>query len=291
MSNQELKKCTFSIDVPGAKQLETMELEAERILIGCGAHCDIRLPMDVAAFEHVIVTPEEGMMVARAVRGEATVRLNGQPMYEDVLPENGVIEFDGGVKITFRTSAASSVRRKKGALSPISILSLLLLPVVLLMFYQNEAKATLSPPAKVPDPLNAPVTVCPASHPQQALALAEQKEEIAQAKRQRWKFYTQDGVEAVALFETAEVCYRVAGDQQRSSHMNLFSRGMRAGVLEEYQLYRVRLERALARNDSKVALAQVRFLRGLLVNRSNDDEYLQWLALVQSKLEAQLSRP
>jgi hypothetical protein len=290
MSNKEMKKCTFVTDVPGAKQLETMELDAERILIGSGAHCDIRLPMDVAAFEHVIVTPEDGMMVARSVRGEATVRLNGEPLYENVLPENGVIEFDGGVKITFRSSEASSVRRKGAALSPLSIISLLLLPVVLLMFYQSEAKATLAPPAKVPDPLNAPVTVCSASHPQQALALAEQKEEIAQAKRQRWKFYTQDGVEAVALFETAEVCYRAAGDLQRSSHMNLFSRGMRAGVLEEYQLYRVRLERALAKGDSKAALAQVRFLRGLLVNRSNDDEYLQWLALVQSKLEAQLSR-
>ena len=45
-------------------QRESAVVEAERAVIGSAAHCDVRLPMDQAAFEHIVVEVVAGKLRA-----------------------------------------------------------------------------------------------------------------------------------------------------------------------------------------------------------------------------------
>jgi hypothetical protein len=45
---------------------ESLLLDADRVLIGSGAHCEIRLPLDQAAVEHVLIEAPGGIVRAQA---------------------------------------------------------------------------------------------------------------------------------------------------------------------------------------------------------------------------------
>ena len=51
-------------------QLEQLVVEAERALVGSGAHCEIRLPVDQARVEHVLIELGPAGIFARALSFE-----------------------------------------------------------------------------------------------------------------------------------------------------------------------------------------------------------------------------
>lgn len=285
---------TYSFTIRTLRTTEKMELEQARVLIGSGAHCDIRLAPESAAFEHMVVTVEdEDQVVVRVIPLDATAQIDGQPFREAVITDGQTLVLEG-VTLEFSdrvtSSGAQTKKKKSGGTSPLAYIGMVVILVGFGWIMMKKVDGSFEPPEAVPEPLSQPVQACPAKTQQQAMALGWEKEQLAQAKRQRWKFYPRDGVEAVPLYELAESCYKAAGDMQRAADAGLYAKAMRAGVGQEFQVYRVRLERALSRHDSKVALTQIHFLRDMLFTRDMDDEYVRWLTIMQRKLEAEASR-
>ena len=55
-----MKALRFLVRYPDGRG-EELTIEADRVLIGSGAHCEIRLPVDQAAMEHVLVRASSGV--------------------------------------------------------------------------------------------------------------------------------------------------------------------------------------------------------------------------------------
>lgn len=280
--------CFFEIRYETGKT-ERVEVEGDRILLGSGAHCDIRLAPEVAAWEHVVLTAEGEGMVARLIARGANATIDGASFREVRLVDGSRIRI-GEAQLVYRLSTTARGGKRKRAPSFALLLAVLFVPALLFVAAHARSNDSFGPPDKVPAPLGEVATQCPAETREQALALAREKDASAQAKRQRWKFHTKDGVEAVVLFEVAAACHAAGGDAEGATSSGLLARAMRAGVLQEFQVYRVRLERALERNDPRVALAQIKYLRDMLFTRDIDDEYVRWLTIMQRKLEARVSR-
>lgn len=283
-----MHSCTFDIRYETGKK-ERIDVDGERILIGSGAHCDIRLAPEVAAFEHVVITAEENGVVARVLPKDANANVDGAPFRHVLLADGSRISI-GEAMLVYRTRAGASAAKKKKGPSFALLIGLLFIPAALFVAAHARSDSGWGPPSNVPLPLGEVKRDCPAQTREQALALAREKEASANAKRQRWKFHTRDGVEAVVLYESVAACYTAAGAGQEAAQASMLAQAMRAGVLQEFQVYRVRLERALQRDDAKVALAQIKFLREMLFTRDIDDEYVRWLTIMQRKLEARVSK-
>lgn len=269
---------------------EVMDIDVERLLIGSGAHCDIRVGQESAAWEHIRIDEENGALIARVIPDDALAYISGAPFRESVLQDGAVIKLEH-VAITYQVRNGNEVggkvrRSKKQETSPLAYLGLIVIPfIALFILFRDRPAAVLTPPSKAPDPLGQLVKVCPIRERVGQVAFAEERENMAQTKRQRWRFYTRDGVDAVALFEVSAACYRAAGDP-RADELDLYAKGMRSGVEQEFHVYRLRLERALDRGDTRSALAQIRFIEGMLVHVDPEDEYVRWLLIVKRKLEA-----
>ncbi|MDB4940619.1 MAG: hypothetical protein JWP97_153 [Labilithrix sp.] len=280
--------CVFEMRYETGKT-ERIEVESSRILIGSGAHCDLRLAPEVAAWEHLVLTEEDGGMVVRLLPGAPLALLDGATFRDGRLADGSRLVI-GEVSIVYRPLGSTDAKKQKKGPRFALLLGGLFVPAALLVAFHARSDTSFGPPDKVPQPLGEVITQCPAATREQARVLAHEKETAATAKRQRWKFYTRDGVESVVLFEQAAACQAAAGDEEAAKGTSAYAASMRAGVLQEYQVYRVRLERALERDDAKVALQQVRFLREMLFTRDIDDDYVRWLTILQRKLEARVSQ-
>lgn len=284
-----MRTLTFAIREPRRPE-QVLDVTEERILVGSGAHCDLRLPVESAAWEHIVITEEEGDIVARVISASQTTTFDGSAAREATL-RVGSTMIVGGVVVELRHVAGEVVVAPKGT-SPLAKVMLVgtaciavLGAVVLGKARAAGREATWPEP---PDPLPSPVTACPEK--QGATPLAFQKAELARAKRQRFRFYPRDGVEAVVLFETAAACFAATGDSANASDARESARVLAAELREALHVSSVRLERAVVRKDAATALAQTKFQRDLLFGREGADPYLAWLALLQSKLEAASSK-
>lgn len=283
--------CTFEIRYETGKT-ERIDVDGERILIGSGAHCDLRLAPEVAAWEHVVITIEGESIVARVLPKDARATVDGGTVQggRRVQLADGSRIGIGEAMLVYRARSADGSKKKRKGPSFALLIGLLFVPAALFVAAHARSDSGWGPPANVPSPLGEPKRDCPADTREQAMALAKEKQASAQAKRMRWKFHTRDGVESVVLFEQVAACYAAAGDPEDAQQASQLAAAMRAGVLQEFQVYRVRLERALQRDDAKVALAQIKFLREMLFTKDIDDEYVRWLTIMQRKLEARVSK-
>lgn len=283
-----MPKCQFEI-INELGKVERVEVDASRILVGSAAHCDIRLAPEVGAYEHLVVTFEEGAAIARVLPTAASATVDGTVFRETRLHDGAVVAI-GLVRLRYQSLAAEAPASRR-RVPRFAVLGLLVfLPAALFVLVNARGDARLREPSSVPLPLGAVVRECPATTREQAHALARERSVSANAKRQRWKFYTRDGVESVALYESAAACAAAAGETGEAKATAVFAAAMRADVLQDFQVRRVRLERALERDDGPVALTQVRALREMLFARDIDDEYVRWLTILQRKLEARVSR-
>ena len=65
-------------------QVEQLSIESERVLIGSGAHCEIRLPLAEARVEHVLVELGPAGVFARALNFEPPPTINNVPFTQAI---------------------------------------------------------------------------------------------------------------------------------------------------------------------------------------------------------------
>src|SRR5687768_13777194 len=158
-------------------QVEQLMVEAERVLIGSGAHCEIRLPIDQARVEHVLIELGPAGVFARALSFEPPPTINNVPFTQAPLPAGAVLGVTATqIYIEMSEGAGGPGVQQKKKSSPVMLIALLLIiPAAGYLFLGGDDNAGVEAQRPQPPELwGAPVAACPYQGPQ-ALGFAREK--------------------------------------------------------------------------------------------------------------------
>ena len=281
----------FQIRLPSG-QVDQLNVESERVLIGSGAHCEIRLPIDQARVEHCLIELGPAGVFARALNFEPPPTINNIPFTQAPLPPDAVLGV-GQVQIYVAAADAAGagqvVQAKQKGSSPITLVALIALVAGggYYVLGDTSGEAEIPRPKDAPELWGPPVAQCPQGGPQ-ALAFARDRLFIADAKRERRPFHVQDGVQCVPLYEQAAACFRAGGDPATAAAADETAQRLRLDINDDYRTQRVRLEHALNVDDYAGAQHQVQVLRHYTEGKQG--EYVVWLNNLERKLKTEIGK-
>lgn len=270
---------------------ELLTVDSDRVLVGSGAHCEIRLPSEHAAVEHVEVTMTPGGAYAQARALDRLPTINGVEFMQTPVLESAVLGI-GGVQIQVAVVQIEDnpnvIKKKTEKTSPLTyVLAIVAVPLALYVIFMDEgSSAIVEMPKEKPALWAEPVKACPVAAPDQAGALASEKWIIAEGKAERRPFRVQDGVLAVPLYEIAAACFRTSGDDERTKGATEAAVNLRAKVSEDYRAHQVRLEHALSVQDLPMAHREVKIL--IAFTEGQGGAYVEWLSSIDRQLQLKL---
>lgn len=282
-----MRALKFQVRYPDGRG-EEFVVDAERVLIGSGAHCEIRLPVDQAAIEHILVQLGPTGAIAEARSFSPPPTLHGSPFSKVQLMADAVLGV-GQVQIVVGVAEvagdAGVVQKKQEKTSPLTyILAAIAVPISLYVILSDSGDTGNSaPPKEFPKLFDEAVATCPQQAPEQAVAFASDKLELANARRERRAFHVQDGVAAVPLYEQAAACFKSGGDAEGAKEAEDAATQLRTQVDEDYRMHRVRLEHAMVVKDWRTAQKEVRVL--LAFTEGKQGEYITWLSTIDRRLQ------
>lgn len=226
-------------------QMEMLSVDADRVLIGSGAHCDIRLAIDQARIEHIRVDVVPQGVFATAMSFEPPPTINGVTFTQAPLPPNAIIGV-GQTQIQVQLvegGGATNLKNPKKKKKPLLWFGLLMIGAGAVgnMFLDGEggsALAKLEPPPLWPDQ---PQNVCPRGTGAMAHNFAYETLTMAESKRERRAFYPQDGVQSVLDFEVSAACFRAAGEANSAAYCDEAARSLRLEMTQDFRKFRERL--------------------------------------------------
>ncbi|HKO49121.1 MAG TPA: hypothetical protein VJV79_15420 [Polyangiaceae bacterium] len=270
---------------------ESLQTDAERVLIGRGAHCDIRLPDGTAAVEHVAIEVAAAALRVRARAFTPPPTLNGEEFQDATI--SGDLELEIGAVVIrlsrVQVSGQKLATKKEGGSVAVRVIGVLALLALAGMLLFRASRVSETAPTAVPELWSeAPVT-CPMSTSGQARAFAVEKRIVADGKRERHPFHASDGVEAVSLYQTAAACFEKAGDRPNADELEGLAQQLRADVNDDFRVRRLRLERALETHEDEVAVREVVMLRTLTLGKQGP--YIDWINRLARKLAVDKDSP
>lgn len=271
-------------------QIEQLSVESERVLIGSGAHCEIRLPLDQARAEHILVELAPAGLFVRALSFEPQPTMNNVPFTQAPLPPGSVLGVSNTqIYIEVTEGVGGPVVQQKKKSSPVAMIALLLLLGAGGYLFLGDDSGEGAPKAaklQPPELWTAPVAQCP--YPgAQALAFARERMAVADAKRERRPFHVQDGVSAVPVYETAAACFRAGNEPGPGQLAEESAKYLRREMSDDFRTRRVRLDHALTVGDYVSAQKEVRVLLQFLEGKGGD--YVTWLQNLDRKLKLEIA--
>jgi hypothetical protein len=270
---------------------EVLTVDSDRVLVGSGAHCEIRLPSEHAAVEHVEVTMTPGGAYAQARALDRLPTINGVEFMQTPVLDSAVLGI-GGVQIQIAVVEIEDnpnvIKKKTEKTSPLTyVLAIIAVPLALFVIFADEGStATQQMPKEKPELWADPVKTCPIQSADQASVLASEKWVLAEGKAERRPFRVQDGVQAVPLYEAAAACFRTAGDEEQAKTADEAADLLREKVNEDYRAHQVRLEHALSVSDLPMAHREVRIL--IAFTEGQAGPYVEWLSNLDRQLQLTL---
>lgn len=226
-------------------QIDTLTIDSDRVLIGSGAHCDIRLSIDQARLEHIRVDVVPQGVYATAMSFEPPPTINGVEFTQAPLPANAILGV-GQTQIQVQLVDGANpvnLRATNKKASPALVFGLLLIGVgaaanVFLGVNSASKLTPMEPPSLWPEEA---ARACPRPAGAVARNFAYDTLTMAESKRERRAFYPQDGVSAVLDFETSAACFRAAGEPQSAAYCDEAARGLRDEMTQDFRKFRERL--------------------------------------------------
>lgn len=280
----------FQIRQPSG-QIDQLLIESERVLIGSGAHCEIRLPLDQAAVEHAVVQAGSGGVFVQALSFQPPPTLNNVPFTQAPLAPGAVLGV-GQFQITAELAEGAQgavVKKKKEGASPVGLIGIVILAMGgYYLVSSDDTQAAKLAPRDPPELFGPVIDGCPQRVPDQALALARERNIVADAKRERRPFHVQDGIAAVPIYELAAACYKVAGDGPDAAETGGAAASLRRELNEDYRTHRVRLDHDISIPDNEASRREVKIL--LQFTEGKQGDYVTWLSNTERELRLKLGR-
>jgi hypothetical protein len=259
---------------------ETTTAHAPRVVIGSGAHCDVRLAADQAAFAHVTIESDPSGPIIRCLSPVPAALLDGAPFTGQALSAVAVLRISGTeVKITRAALTAVAPRSSVNPAMLAKVLVIALLGVAIVALLRKNTEQEFGAPPKAPSLFGATSKECTTKEPTEARVLAEDQRAIADGARERSPFDPREVRSAVRSYELASACYLIAQRPADSDDAAQSAQRLREDSQLDFRARRIRLERMLLVNDYEVASQDVAVLRAL-TEGGPANEYSRWLASV-----------
>ena len=277
----------FDIRHPDARR-EAIVVEGERAMIGSASHCDVRLPMDQAAYEHVLIESFYGTLRAEAKADHPPATINNMPLTASALAADSVLGI-GRIRlfVTFVPDLGEGANlrtKEKGKSNPMVQLGLVAMFGLGAYILLADDEVPISPPpAQAPALFAATAPSCPQSDPSAARAFAVEQCELGDTKRERVPFTVKEGVEAVALFELGAACFKVAGAESDARYAEETAIGLKQELVDDFRARRIRLSRVLEVKDYELAQRDVQVLSALTDGKKGP--YVEWLRKTAQQLK------
>ncbi len=270
----------------GTGQAQRFMVDAAQATVGSGAHCEVRLPPELVAREHVRLVALDGAVRFEARSGEPPVLWRGVPTVAGRLDPPDALRF-GGLLLTASVVSLADTKKR----FPLELLALgpAAIAVALAFFALSPTASAPRPPPQAP-PLfaDAPAS-CPASNPFDAGQAARERLAIGAAKRERGPFSARDSVEAVEQFQVASSCFKVAGSEAAAKEATASATTLRLKLEEEYMTRRTRLEHAFTEGDTDGVDRELSTLTSMTSHL--EGPYVDWLRREQRRAEASKLKP
>ena len=287
---QEISVLEVQLAFPDGRKQE-LTIDAEFVVVGSGAHCEVRLSAEDAAPEQLEVRVSDAGCFARVRSFERPVFLDGVRFDEGPLPPSGVLEIGSvRMRLALGSSSKGEARRSHGTKGnrAIHMLAVVGFPLGFsLLLGARSREGTLPEPVTPPALFAARSEPCKAGDPITAGALGERLFRLAEGERERAPFHAESGVRAVRSFEQAAECLRLTDQAARAEEAARVALELRREVENEFAVHRVRLERALDTKHYETARQEIARLLAFL--GKNHSEYREWLWALDRNLELKFS--
>ena len=269
----------FRIQYPDGR-LEQLAVDSDSVLIGSGSHCEIRLPPEQAAVEHVLITFLGGTVYAQARYMNPPPTINGAPFTQAPILQESVLAV-GQVQMAISVIEVADnqrvVQKKPQKTSPLTlVIACLLVPISIIMLMAGEGKYAIGQVPEAPQLWPDPPNSCPQQARDLAFALAVEKKVHGEGKRERCPFYVQDCVQAVPEFELSAACFKAANEEELHKELVQTASTMRERVNETYRGHQMRLEHTITVGDLETAQQQIKVLLKMLEGQQGP--YVGWLS-------------
>lgn len=282
-----MEEIRFEVRHPDGRR-ERLVVQASRATVGAGAHCDVRLAVDQAAAEHVVVELVADGVRFQGVASAPPATLDGAPLGVRVVPQWGLLKI-GDTQVHAarapREAAAKSGTSRSTML--VRVACVLAVPAVLALFMMSKKGTADETALELPDLFSSNDVACPRTEAAEARVLGDDQRTLAEAARERSPFAPREAIVAVKAFATAAACYRLANDGAAASDAEAASNELREATLLEFRARRLRLEHSLAVNDTELAGGDVAVLSQL--TEGQQGSFVAWLGGVERQLKSQRS--
>lgn len=267
---------------------EEILVDTDRALIGSASHCELRLPPEIAAHEHVEVFAHEGA-VHFATRPYALLNL---PVLDGVATVEGRWQPGASLRVGDVQMTVELVSLGMAKAKPPIWALLVAIPVIAItavgVALARPVDRGLPPIPEAPSLFSEGEAKCPDLAPEQRTVLATEKLRVALAKRERSPFAPQDGFEAITLFQLSAACYRSVGKPELATEPDDSAHLLRVKLDEEYRLRRVRLEHAYRTHQTGAVKRELSFLIPMTAHRRGP--YTEWLSAVDRAATMELDQ-
>jgi hypothetical protein len=242
--------------------------------VGHAAHCDVRLPIDQAAAEHLLIEAVGDQLVAVAL-AEPAPTLDGAPITRTPIGPGAVIALKS-VSLVVSPIADDAGGAKKGDAKAYKTYALAAV-VAIASGYVLLGDAEAETPRRDQDvQLFSDVPPrCPYTDRAEAIAYALDELAVGDAKAERHPFVPRDGIAAVEDYDLAAACFHSGGDPPAAASAAATSSALRDQIIADFRARSLRLEFSLRAEDGALALSDVRVLLALTENRKGP--YHDWL--------------
>lgn len=277
---------TFDLEIVHADgRRERTSASAARIVIGSGAHCDVRLSADQAAFEHVVIEQAPGgHSRIFALAAIPPSHLDGLPATGQPVPPRSLLVV-GATRIQITRAVVAPVT-KASALSAVMVAKLAIiagLGIAIAVVATRGAAPPPPVPTAVPDLFGKAPASCSRTDATEARATADDQRARADAARERSPFDPREARVAVQGYEMAAVCYELVQAHEAGDDAAQSAKRLRDETTLDFRARRLRLERLLLVADYELAAQDVSVLGALTEGQSG--EYPQFLASVQQNIK------
>ena len=264
---------------------ERLRVESHSVLVGSAAHCEVRLPMDQAADEHVLLVRQGEAVAARALCRDPLPTIDGDAFTAGPLAVGAVLALaDTRIVVSVLERASGNRRvsrlRRWGAWMLVAAAGVAGAVGVRHMRMGAERSASLGPPAP-PSLWSAQAVKCRVQGVLKARQRAAQLLVQARAKHLRGAFLPVDAVAAVPLYEEAADCFRRGERHRMAAHAESLGAALRQSNTERYRAGQLRLELALEARDWQEVDREVAALTAML--GSGDGAYHRWLSALRRR--------
>lgn len=260
-------------------RIQRQQLRDERTTVGSSKEASIWV-QDAPELEplHILVVPREKGVWFSSVRNARTpTLLDGKPFESGQLHLGA--EVDVG-SITFRIIAA---QEKKNTLLRNAIIGVTAVAIAVPLLTDKRTGAMPQSSAPAPELFSDEPAECPAEG-ETAVKRGVRAADRARSKTLRYPFEAREGLNAVELYRLAAPC--LAGSDQ-AAPVAAEERKLRQRIEDDYQVYRLHLERGLSEKDWRSSMTATQQLLALLADRPG--EYREWLTRLQRYLDLHLT--